>query len=89
MIRERRILSTGEPRSAPGEVPEESGGEGRAGSWEQGAGSRERAEGLAERGEQGAGSRELGAWSEQKVGSGGKLSECGHKGALKRARRRF
>ena len=49
MIRERRILSPGEPRSAPGEVPEESGGEGRAGSWEQGAGSMERTEGRERR----------------------------------------
>ena len=43
MIRERRILSPGEPGSDPREVPEESGGEQRArglgGAW-----SRERAE---------------------------------------------
>ena len=49
MIRERRILSPGEPGSDPSEVPEESGGEGQAGSWEQGAGIRERAEGRERR----------------------------------------
>ena len=54
MIRERRILSPGEPGSDPSEVPEESGGEGQAGSWEQGSGG----EGQAGSWEQGAGIRE-------------------------------
>ena len=31
----------------------------------------------------------LGARSEQKIGSRGKLAKCNHKGALKRSRRRF
>ena len=65
------ILSPGEPRSDPGEVPEESGGE-------------QRARGLGE-----AWSRERAGSLEQTIGSRGKLAKCGHKGALKRSRRRF